>query len=219
MSAVKTYLVAYNATLFLAWCGVVVQLVRGSVLHHGELSLGAEVAFPLVKACVAVAWVEVLHTALGLTKGSVPAAFVQSLGRFGSTFWICRKVPEVMSLELPFFLFLVWALIELVRYPYYLLTLLGKCPRWLEWLRYSAFVPLYPIGMALEWFAYRVALPYVKIRGFYSVHMPNRLNFEFSFYYFCCVVLFLYLAVGPFQYRYMLKQRQRRLQKVSKKLE
>jgi hypothetical protein len=37
------------------------------------------------------------------------------------------------------------------RYPYYLLGQLGvKAPYWLTWLRYSAFIVLYPIGIVAE---------------------------------------------------------------------
>jgi hypothetical protein len=34
-------------------------------------------------------------------------------------------------------LFLSWSAIELVRYPFYALSLWNKCPYFLEWLRYS----------------------------------------------------------------------------------
>jgi len=35
---------------------------------------------------------------------------------------------------------------QVIRCPYYVLTLMGMCPRWLIWLRYTAFVVLYPVG-------------------------------------------------------------------------
>ncbi|KAF8135440.1 aspartic peptidase domain-containing protein [Boletus edulis] len=46
---------------------------------------------------------------------------------------------------------LAWSLTEVPRYSYYALGLLGvHPPRWLTWLRYSAFYILYPIGAGSE---------------------------------------------------------------------
>ena len=64
---------------------------------------------------------------------------------------------------------LAWTLSEIVRYPHYAaMTLVSikqlsqknrndevhnvstEAPKWLEWLRYSCFIPLYPIGLLSE---------------------------------------------------------------------
>ena len=34
------------------------------------------------------------------------------------------------------------------RYPWYLASTVGKPPAWLTWLRYTMFIPLYPMGIA-----------------------------------------------------------------------
>ena len=51
--------------------------------------------------------------------------------------------------------------------------------------RYSAFIPLYPLGilggeMPLIW----SGLPYIRERRLHSLEMPNRVNFAFSYYIF-----------------------------------
>jgi hypothetical protein len=38
----------------------------------------------------------------------------------------------------------------MIRYPWYAATLMQDCPNWLTWLRYTAFIPLYPIGVIAE---------------------------------------------------------------------
>jgi len=82
--------------------------------------------------------------------------------------------PKVHTHWLVTALFLSWSAIELVRYPFYALSLWNKCPYVLEWLRYSRsplcvidsglaqplvltashrytlFIPLYPIGFSVE---------------------------------------------------------------------
>ena len=54
--------------------------------------------------------------------------------------------------------------------------------------RYSAFIPLYPLGilggeMPLIW----SGLPYMKERKLHSLEMPNSVNFAFSYYMFAQV--------------------------------
>jgi hypothetical protein len=37
-----------------------------------------------------------------------------------------------------------------IRYPWYAATLLGACPTWLTFARYTAFIGLYPLGVVAE---------------------------------------------------------------------
>jgi very-long-chain (3R)-3-hydroxyacyl-CoA dehydratase len=50
------------------------------------------------------------------------------------------------------------------------------------------FIPLYPIGVAAEMGLIWMALPYIKSRDLYSLHMPNSANFGFSYLSFCQVI-------------------------------
>lgn len=56
--------------------------------------------------------------------------------------------------------------------------------------RYSAFIPLYPIGMFLGEMPlmYR-SLPYLRERHLYSLSLPNSLNFAFHYHIFVQVRL------------------------------
>ena len=36
------------------------------------------------------------------------------------------------------------------RYPFYSVQTIGYCPKWLLWLRYTAWIPLYPVGIICE---------------------------------------------------------------------
>ena len=50
---------------------------------------------------------------------------------------------------------LIWSLAEVIRYPFYICKLLNIKFEVIEWLRYNAFLVLYPIGFAAEmrcWF-------------------------------------------------------------------
>lgn len=90
--------------------------------------------------------------------------------------------------------------IQVVRYPWYTGTLAGYCPAWLTWLRYAlfkdtmvvdrgtttpyrytAFIPLYPVGVCAELGLMYLGLPYMSTRELHSVRMPNALNFGFQY--------------------------------------
>lgn len=57
---------------------------------------------------------------------------------------------------------LAWSLTEVIRYTYYATSLLGIKIRALDWLRYTTFLPLYPLGAASEAFISFSTLPPVS---------------------------------------------------------
>ncbi len=79
----------------------------------------------------------------------------------------------------------------MVRYPWYAASLAGGAPNALTWARYSAFLPLYPIGVVSEmWLIYK-GLPAVRQRQLHSVSLPHPWNFAFDYSYFLMVSCFL----------------------------
>ena len=86
---------------------------------------------------------------------------------------------------------------------------LGHVPYPLLWLRYSAFLVLYPFGVGSEMTMARLAMPVIRDRGLLSCRMPNALNFAFDYYWFCWLAVACYLPGLPQLYLYMLKQRRR----------
>ena len=65
-------------------------------------------------------------------------------------------------------LFWVWSLAELIRYPFYLARLFGtRLPSIvlsvITWLRYNAFIVLYPVGFVAEVWCVFLAFPYIKV--------------------------------------------------------
>ena len=53
-------------------------------------------------------------------------------------------------------LLIAWSTGEVIRYSYFTLMLSGYAPGIIVWLRYSAFVIIYPIGIGSEmWLVYR----------------------------------------------------------------
>ena len=65
------------------------------------------------------------------------------------------------------------------------------------WLRYSAFIPLYPLGVASELTMAYLALPIIKAKQPLSVHLPNAFNFGFDYYTLCWLIIASYLPGLP----------------------
>eukprot|EP00242_Pyramimonas_sp_CCMP2087_P012699 CAMPEP_0198200378 /NCGR_PEP_ID=MMETSP1445-20131203/3404_1 /TAXON_ID=36898 /ORGANISM="Pyramimonas sp., Strain CCMP2087" /LENGTH=260 /DNA_ID=CAMNT_0043870433 /DNA_START=90 /DNA_END=872 /DNA_ORIENTATION=+ len=105
---------------------------------------------------------------------------------------------------------IAWSLSEIIRYTFYAVKeLLGYVPRPIEWLRYSAFIVLYPIGVGSELTMVYIGMPYMKNNHTYDLLMPNAYNFAFSYYTFLLIGTILYIPGFPKLYFYMLASRKK----------
>jgi len=107
-----------------------------------------------------------------------------------------------------------WGLSEILRYGFFALKEAvgsSRMPYAATWLRYSGFLPLYPLGVSSElWVAY-VALPAIASRGLGSVRMPNAANWAFDYSWACGLAMLAYLPGLPVLYGHMLTQRKKAL--------
>jgi len=55
------------------------------------------------------------------------------------------------------------------------------------WCRYTAFIPLYPVGVVGEMWSVYDALPLIRERRLRYVTMPNAANFAFNYHLFLVV--------------------------------
>ena len=63
----------------------------------------------------------------------------------------------------------------------------------LVWARYSAFLPLYPLGVAGELTMVWLALPTIRRDRPWSLAMPNAINFGFDYYIICIILCLVYV--------------------------
>uniref|UniRef100_A0A7C8ZKK8 Very-long-chain (3R)-3-hydroxyacyl-CoA dehydratase n=1 Tax=Opuntia streptacantha TaxID=393608 RepID=A0A7C8ZKK8_OPUST len=98
-----------------------------------------------------------------------------------------------------------------IRYSHYALNCIGYCPHWSTFIRYTAFIPLYPLGAAGEvWLMYH-ALPYIKEKDLYRDFFSR---FHFSYYTFIQILLLCYPLLWGKLYLHLLKQRRSKLGKA-----
>ncbi|KAF2709247.1 PTPLA-domain-containing protein [Pleomassaria siparia CBS 279.74] len=155
------YLTFYNISLFILWISVFV-----SVSAHARL--GASDVFNAISSRVrwiqTLSFIEVVHTALRIVKSPVSTTFIQNFTRVVQV-WLWYFFPEATGKSYAFLLLvLAWSVADSVRYLYLTLHLHGRASDHLAWLRYSMFIPLYPVGIGSEWWLmYKCIEPLSKV--------------------------------------------------------
>ncbi|KAL7081552.1 hypothetical protein ACP275_14G047000 [Erythranthe tilingii] len=209
----RIYLILYNWIVFLGWFQVFYLAVK-SLKNSGHESVYAAVEKPLILAQSA-AFLEILHSLIGLVRSPVTATLPQVSSRLCVTWGILYSFPEIRTHFFVGSLVISWSVTEIIRYAFFgFKETLGFAPAWLLWLRYSTFLILYPVGITSEVGLIYNALPYMKETEKYSFRMPNKLNFSFDYYYGALLILGFYVPGSPHLYGYMLGQRKKALSKA-----
>jgi very-long-chain (3R)-3-hydroxyacyl-CoA dehydratase len=187
------YLVGYNLIQWLAFSYVVGSLVYRLAINGLEGVPGAYQSVATVFRLLFIGQsLEILNPLLGVTRGSPFAAMVQIGFRSFLLFALIDAEPRVQDNKSVAFLILTWSVGEVIRYPYYLVALLGGEDRVLTWLRYSAWILLFPIGFTLEAIVTCQNLYFLEESQRLSLLLPNPFNVSFSLPIF----LKMYLSIG-----------------------
>eukprot|EP00742_Colponemidia_sp_Colp-10_P001007 GILJ01001089.1.p1 GENE.GILJ01001089.1~~GILJ01001089.1.p1 ORF type:complete len:219 (+),score=14.38 GILJ01001089.1:35-691(+) len=209
----KPYLLLYNSAQFLGWSFILYKILEHYAAGHEHTTLYEKIRLPLTVSQTA-ALLEIVHPILGLVKSPVVTTAIQVFSRILVLWGAFEAVPESRHSVFVLPTVFAWSLVEIIRYSFYALNLLGSVPGPLKWLRYTAFILLYPLGISGEIGSIVTGLPIVKSTGMYSYPMPNRLNFGFDFYVFLILALLAYIPGSPVMYGHMLKQRKSALSRA-----
>lgn len=201
-SARTGYLVAYNLAQL-----ATVSLIVYSIAEHNWRQFnkpGAskslldypakgtlDVVQTYFKINLLLASLEIIHSLTGLSKGSPVASLTQIGFKAVIYFQFIVAEPHVHNYRTTGLLLLFWALGDLARYPFYITTLLGVDLHFIKWLRYSAWVLLYPIGMTLETVVVYYNIVFLKRSGRLSYQLPNKYNISFDM----PSVLYVYIGI------------------------
>lgn len=108
-----------------------------------------------------------------------------------------------------------WATTEIIRFSLYFLQSGNIAPpKALQYLRYSWFIVIYPLGVSMEWMCVWDAWPVISAccPRVFSVEMPNAWNFAFDYQWFLkYIVSVSYVLVFPMLYSHLWRQRQNKL--------
>ncbi|CAH1173711.1 unnamed protein product [Phaedon cochleariae] len=186
----KVYLTFYNLFMFIGFLYITAVLCI-KYLKDGIhfLPLAYETVGSTMVCVQLLQCLEVLHPIFGYVKGGPLMPFMQIGGRLFILIANLEYEPKIQKMPVTFFLFLTWSAIEVIRYPYYMSQLHHRENQLLTWLRYTAWIVLYPIGFLCEGVIVFRNLIFVDQSNKWSVSLPNRFNFTFHFATFLRVYL------------------------------
>jgi len=204
------WLLFYNLFQFMAYLWVFNRLMIHLILN-GHLKNGYKLVENPIKLCQSLAVLEIIHPLIGFTKGDWSSPLIQFIARNLILFVVINYNQQIKPSPYISYLLLVWSFVELFRYPYYGIRLLNKQNRVITWLRYTFWIILYPLGAFIEGLIVYKSIGYYHSNGYFSINLPNKMNFSFNFTLF----LQIYLVILPFglihMMRYMWIQRKKTL--------
>ncbi|XP_028901541.1 very-long-chain (3R)-3-hydroxyacyl-CoA dehydratase isoform X2 [Zeugodacus cucurbitae] len=162
-SAKRVYMIFYNLAQLIGYLYILIVMC---VLYYRDGILSMPKTYESVgnamKFCQLLQYLEVLHPIFGYTKGGALMPFFQVTGRNFILFVMVELEERMQTKPVIFYVFAIWSCIEIIRYPYYL-TQIFKCEiGLLTWLRYTIWIPLYPMGILCEGIIILRNLPYFE---------------------------------------------------------
>ncbi len=127
-----------------------------------------------------LAIMEVVHAFVGFVRTSPLTTFIQVFGRLQVLLIHHNIIPEARDSFGNIPMVLAWSSVEIVRYLFLALNVIGIAPYPLLWLRYSLFYVIYPIGVYGEMKVIYDSLDRIEAEKFMSFDLPNEWNFGFS---------------------------------------
>uniref|UniRef100_A0A3Q3MHA9 Very-long-chain (3R)-3-hydroxyacyl-CoA dehydratase n=1 Tax=Mastacembelus armatus TaxID=205130 RepID=A0A3Q3MHA9_9TELE len=215
----KGYLFMYNLVQFLGFSWIFVNMtVRLLILGQDSFYDTFHTTADMMYFCQMMAVLEVINPLLGLAKTGFFPALIQVAGRNCILFVIFGSLEEMQNKPVIFFVFYLWSTIEIFRYPFYMLACIGTEWKLLTWLRYSLWIPLYPLGVVAEAVAVIQSLPIFDETLLFSLPLPAVLGHSLSFSYILQLYLVL-MFLGLFiNFRHLYKQRKRRYRSRKRKV-
>jgi hypothetical protein len=148
----KAYLIFYNFASAVGWAYVLHLAIQCYLAGKTPTEAWAEFGQPLLIVQSTMAF-EILHAMLGMVRSPV---FVTAL-QVSSRLWVIWGATGVVKASQDhwslYMMVIAWSFAEIPRYLFYLSNLaLGSIPYPLFFIRYSAFMILYPVGITGEIF-------------------------------------------------------------------
>ncbi|TRY87118.1 hypothetical protein DNTS_008180 [Danionella cerebrum] len=214
----KSFLFMYNLVQFLGFSWIFVNMtVRLFILGQDSFYDTFHTIADVMYFCQMLAIMEVVNPAVGLVKTGVTPAFIQVMGRNFILFVIFGSLEDMQNKPVVFFVFYLWSTIEIFRYPFYMLACIDTEWKLLTWLRYTIWMPLYPLGVIAEAVAVIQSIPIFDETKLLSIPLPKATGLSLSFSYILQVYLVL-MFLGLFiNFRHLFKQRSRRFRTKKRK--
>ncbi|KAG9397041.1 Protein-tyrosine phosphatase-like PTPLA [Carpediemonas membranifera] len=228
---VKLYLTLYNIASFIGWgCGLVFTIQ--ALACKQDFSQSFALAFPYIQIFQTTMLLEVVHSLIGFVRSPFMTTLMQVLSRIFLV-WVILFPTNAVTEAVRVFpsvstMFIAWSITECVRYSFYAINLWTTVPWPLQWVRYSAFFILYPLGAGSEMVcALYAAYLYLKNPELEMFAVPiGSTGYTLKASYLILAGCSTYIPGFPKLYFYMVSQRKKIMRKhreekkqVSKKSE
>lgn len=199
-------LIGYNLLSGCLWSFALLNVVATAGVF-GDLRTVFKLTHVWTTAIQLLAVVEIYNSATGLVRSPLFTTVMQVTSRLVVVLGVWTLLPEAAGNASYAYLsvHVAWGLAEVVRYYYYATNLMSQqqgnpttVPPTLEWLRYNAFIVLYPLGISSECYMiyYAVAAAAARDGVFFAAYAL-----------FLCLTLVLYVPGTVVLFSHMLKQR------------
>ncbi|XP_044835250.1 very-long-chain (3R)-3-hydroxyacyl-CoA dehydratase 3 isoform X1 [Mauremys mutica] len=215
----RGYLFMYNLVQFLGFSWIFVNMtVRLFILGKDSFYDTFHTIADMMYFCQTLAFIEILNSLVGIVRSPLIPSLLQVLGRNFVLFIVLGNVEEMQSKAVVFFVFYCWSIIELFRYPFYMLSCIDIEWKLLTWIRYTIWIPLYPLGGLAEAVSLIQAIPIFSETGKFSFTLPYPMSVTIKFSFFLQIYLIL-LFLGLFiNLRHLYKQRRQHLGSKKRKM-
>ncbi|XP_067932027.1 very-long-chain (3R)-3-hydroxyacyl-CoA dehydratase-like [Watersipora subatra] len=212
----KHYLFSYSLFQFITWTFILVKVILGLIYTGAEdYKVYDDVGIVLVISQI-FSVLEIIHPLIGLVKSGVIAPLAQVCGRCLMLLAVICNEPKLQTGPATTYLILFWSLADFIRHPFYMMSSMKASFYWLVWLRYTMWIPLYPLGVLCEYLILWQAIPLFTQSGKLSISLPNPYNFSFSI----TSIMYMHLVVLPLGLlklmAHMYSLRKKKLRKPSK---
>ncbi|XP_074533651.1 very-long-chain (3R)-3-hydroxyacyl-CoA dehydratase [Halichoeres trimaculatus] len=205
------FLFMYNLVQFLGFSWIFVNMtVRLFIFGRDSLYDTFHAISDVMFFCQILAAVEVLNAAFGVVRTGVIPTLIQVVGRNFVLFIIFGSLEKMHNQPVVFFVFYLWSSIEIFRYPFYMLGCFNTEWKTLTWLRYTVWIPLYPLGVIAEAVAVIQSIPIFDETKLLSIPLPKAIGTSISFSYFLHIYLVLMFLGLVINFRHLYKQRKKR---------
>lgn len=135
----------------------------------------------VMQLCQSVSLLELLHIYAGIESNHLLPRFLQLTERVIVLFMVITSQEEVQEKYVVCVLFIFWNLLDMVRYTYSMLSVIGISYAVLTWFSQTLWMPIYPLCVLAEAFTIYQSLPYFESFGTYSTKMPFDLFIYFPY--------------------------------------
>uniref|UniRef100_A0ABI7Y2N1 Very-long-chain (3R)-3-hydroxyacyl-CoA dehydratase n=1 Tax=Felis catus TaxID=9685 RepID=A0ABI7Y2N1_FELCA len=135
----------------------------------------------VMRVCQSISLLELLHICVGIEPNHLLPRFLQLTERIIILFVVITSQEEVQEKYVVCVLFIFWNLLDMVRYTYSMLSVIGISYAVLTWLSQTLWMPIYPLCVLAEAFAIYQSLPYFESSGTYCTKLPFDLAIYFPY--------------------------------------